>query len=94
MVVHFVNSALVGDGELDVEHPEAVIYEPQNGVFRLVGVGLSNFHDRKKSVRLGDGARRAGLDLACRPRYGISVSNAAFWICARWPIFILLFRAR
>jgi hypothetical protein len=38
MGVHFVNSALVGDGELDVDHPEAVIYEPTAGGLRLVGV--------------------------------------------------------
>src|ERR1700730_6644585 len=38
MGVHYVNSALVGDGELDVNHPEAVIYEPRDGGLRLVGV--------------------------------------------------------
>lgn len=38
MGIHYVNSALVGDGELDVNHPEALIYEPRNGGLRLVGV--------------------------------------------------------
>jgi hypothetical protein len=38
MGVHFVNSDLVGDGELDVSHPEALIYEVKNNVYRLVGV--------------------------------------------------------
>jgi hypothetical protein len=38
MGVHFVNGALVGDGELDVNHPEALIYEPTDGGARLVGV--------------------------------------------------------
>jgi hypothetical protein len=38
MGVHFVNSSLVSDGELDVNHPEALIYESKNGEFRLVGV--------------------------------------------------------
>ncbi len=38
MGVHFVNGALVMDGELDVNHPEALIYEPRNGAHRLVGV--------------------------------------------------------
>lgn len=33
MGVHYVNGALF-DGELDVEHPEALVYEPRNG--RLV----------------------------------------------------------
>jgi len=37
MGVHFVNGALV-DGKLEVEHPEALIYEIKNGVARLVGV--------------------------------------------------------
>lgn len=37
MGVHFVNGALV-DGTLEVERPEALIYEIKNGVARLVGV--------------------------------------------------------
>ena len=37
MGVHFVNSALV-DGKLDVNAPEALIYEVKNGRARLVGV--------------------------------------------------------
>jgi hypothetical protein len=37
MGIHFVNLGLVGDGELDVNHPEALIYEPKNGELRLVG---------------------------------------------------------
>ncbi len=38
MGVHYVNGRLVMDGELDVNQPEALIYEPKNGVLRLVGV--------------------------------------------------------
>src|SRR3954464_12585453 len=38
MGVHFVNSSLVGDGELDVDRPEALIYEPKGGALKLVGV--------------------------------------------------------
>lgn len=38
MGVHFVNSTLVGDGELDAMHPEALIYEPMGDRYRLVGV--------------------------------------------------------
>ena len=37
MGIHFVG-ALVGDGEIDASHPEALIYEPANSVMRLVGV--------------------------------------------------------
>jgi len=37
MGVHFVNGTLV-DGKLEVERPEALIYEFKNGVARLVGV--------------------------------------------------------
>jgi hypothetical protein len=38
MGMHFVNGALVGDGELDPTRPEIVIYEPQrNGRLKLVG---------------------------------------------------------
>jgi hypothetical protein len=37
MGVHFVNEALV-DGQLEVERPEALIYEFKNGAARLVGV--------------------------------------------------------
>jgi hypothetical protein len=38
MGVHFVNAGLVGDGEVDVNRPEALIYEPKNGRLHLVGV--------------------------------------------------------
>jgi hypothetical protein len=38
MGLHFVNGALVGDGEIDVDRPEIVIYEPvSNGRVRLIG---------------------------------------------------------
>ena len=38
MGVHFVNGDLVGDGAIDAERPEALMYEWRNGRFRLVGV--------------------------------------------------------
>ena len=38
MGLHFVNSALVSDGEIDATRPEALIYEADHGVLRLVGV--------------------------------------------------------
>ena len=39
MGVHFVLPARVGDGEIDGDEPEALIYEPlPNGAMRLVGV--------------------------------------------------------
>ena len=38
MGVHFVNGDLVNDGELDVQRPEALIYEPSHDGLRLVGV--------------------------------------------------------
>ena len=37
MGVHYVNGPLV-DGELDVNHPEAILYEVKNGRARLLGV--------------------------------------------------------
>jgi hypothetical protein len=38
MGVHFPNGALVGDGMLDVQHPEVLIYEQRGNQLRLVGV--------------------------------------------------------
>jgi hypothetical protein len=38
MGIHYVNAKLVGDGQLDPQHPEALLYEDQNGTLRLVGV--------------------------------------------------------
>jgi hypothetical protein len=38
MGIHYVNGPLVGDGEVDAEHPEALIYEPVGNRRRLVGV--------------------------------------------------------
>jgi len=36
MGVHYVNGDLVGDAALDAEHPEALIYEQENGKLRLI----------------------------------------------------------
>ena len=38
MGIHFVKGDLVGDGEVDALHPEALIYEIRNGQLQLVGV--------------------------------------------------------
>jgi hypothetical protein len=38
MGIHYVNGGLVGDGKIDVKHPEALIYEPVGKKRRLVGV--------------------------------------------------------
>jgi hypothetical protein len=38
MGIHYINGSLVGDGEIDAEHPEALIYEPVGNKRRLVGV--------------------------------------------------------
>ena len=38
MGIHYINGDLVGDGEIDAEHPEALIYEPVGDARRLVGV--------------------------------------------------------
>ncbi len=38
MGVHFVNEALVADGKLDPERPEALVYEVRGSHARLVGV--------------------------------------------------------
>jgi hypothetical protein len=38
MGIHYVNGSLVGDGEIDVAYPEALIYEPIGNKRRLVGV--------------------------------------------------------
>jgi hypothetical protein len=38
MGIHYVNSALVGDGKIDVTQPEALIYEPVGKKRVLVGV--------------------------------------------------------
>ncbi len=38
MGIHYVNGGLVGDGQIDVLHPEALIYEPVGNARQLVGV--------------------------------------------------------
>src|SRR3954453_9086504 len=35
MGIHFANGDLVGDGALDVSHPEALLYEPKDGKLQL-----------------------------------------------------------
>jgi hypothetical protein len=41
MGIHYVNGTLVGDRQIDVFHPEALIYEPVGNARRLVGVEYS-----------------------------------------------------
>src|SRR6516165_6916014 len=38
MGIHYVNGTLVGDGQIDVNKPEALIYEPVGNKRKLVGV--------------------------------------------------------
>jgi hypothetical protein len=38
MGIHYVNPTLVGDGQIDVKHPEALIYEPVGNKRTLLGV--------------------------------------------------------
>jgi len=38
MGIHYVNGALVGDGKIDVDHPEAVLYEPTSSGLQLTAV--------------------------------------------------------
>jgi hypothetical protein len=38
MGIHFANGGLIGDGVLDVMHPEALLYEPKDGKLQLTGV--------------------------------------------------------
>ena len=38
MGVHYINLSLVGDGQIDAAHPEAIIYEPTKNGMQLVGV--------------------------------------------------------
>lgn len=38
MGIHYLNLSLVGDGQIDENHPEALIYEPIGDRRRLVGV--------------------------------------------------------
>lgn len=45
MGVHFVNGTLVENGTFDIDKPQALIYEFQNGVARLVGVEYIVLYD-------------------------------------------------
>ena len=38
MGVHYINGTILGKGQLDATQPQALIYEPDNGQMRLVGV--------------------------------------------------------
>jgi hypothetical protein len=38
MGIHYANDKLVGDGELDASKPEALLYEPKDGMLQLVAV--------------------------------------------------------
>ena len=46
MGMHFINGALVNDGQLDAMHPEILVYEPlPNGGLRLIGADYLVFAD-------------------------------------------------
>ena len=54
MGLHYVNMALVGDGELDPRRPEIVIYEPlPNGGRRLIGADYLVFSDAWHAANAG-----------------------------------------
>jgi hypothetical protein len=54
MGLHYVNLALVGDGELDPSRPEIVIYEPApNGRLRLIGADFLVIADAWDSKGVG-----------------------------------------
>jgi hypothetical protein len=56
MGMHFVNGALVGDGEIDARKPEIVIYEPQpNGSLKLIGADYLVFADDWHTKHPDDG---------------------------------------
>ena len=38
MGIHFANGPLVGDGEIDAQHPEALLYAPKEGKLQLAAV--------------------------------------------------------
>lgn len=38
MGIHYVNGALVGDGKIDLQHPEAVLYEQTNAGLQMTAV--------------------------------------------------------
>jgi len=73
MGVHYVNGDLVGDGALDAEHPEAVIYEQRDGRLRLIAAEFVvladdwNAHNSSPPVLMGqsfhftDAPNRYGL---------------------------------
>lgn len=61
MGIHFVNVGRLGDGRLELAHPEALIYEPlPGGKLRLVGVEYITFVDVWSAVNAGAPATLAG----------------------------------
>ena len=75
MGVHYVNGDLVGDGLLDAEKPEALLYEFRNGRSQLVGVEFVviaeawHAHDEMPPVMRGDTPAISirFMNPACRP---------------------------
>jgi hypothetical protein len=54
MGLHFVNFPLVADGELDVAHPEIVLYEPlPNGRLRITGADFLVLADAWNATHTG-----------------------------------------
>ena len=74
MGIHYVNGSLVGDGKLDAQRPEALMYEPNDGKLQLVGVEYiviaSQWHEHNpgppvilgQQTHLVNAPNRYGLD--------------------------------
>ena len=72
MGVHMVNLALAGDPAVDVDQPEALVYEPRNdGTLKLVALEYVVFQDlESRGRRSSDGSSTSSLPRtgsACRP---------------------------
>ena len=53
MGIHYGNGELIGDGEIDADHPELLIYEQRGGRLRLVGVEFLVIADAWDAKKIG-----------------------------------------
>jgi hypothetical protein len=70
MGVHYVNGGLVGDGVVDEQHPEALVYEPKSDHLELVAVEfivLASQWDAAHTDNLPPALRGTGVSIQQRP---------------------------
>jgi hypothetical protein len=80
MGIHYVNGDLVGDGKIDAEHPEAVLYEQTHDGLQLTAVEYIVLASDWKGAEAPSLFGRSFMKVTAPNRYGLP----DFWALHAW----------